>query len=154
MGDDLKMQVRRPAAVDLVAANAGKGRSLRNGLAMVEASERALAQVTVQRVEGEALAGRERDGVLQDYGGTIVKRRVVVAKTVHYTVERSQDRRANLHEYIEANVHRAPLGSVITCNPLLATRGDRARFVVPANAYTAARRPHAIKEQVRELRDI
>ena len=121
---------------------------------MVEAGERALAQVTVQCVESEALAGRERDGVLQDDGGTIVKRRVVVAKTVHYTVERSQDRRANLHEYVEANVHRAPLGSVITCNPILVTRVNRARFVVPADAYAAARCPHAIKEQARELLDI
>src|SRR5207248_592429 len=95
-----------------------------------------------------------RDGVLQDDGGTIVKRRVVVAKTVHYTIERSQDRRANLHEYVEANMHRAPLGSVITCEPILVTRVNRARFVVPADAYAAARSPHAIKEQARELLDI
>ncbi len=52
VGDELKMHVWRPAAVDLVTANFGKRRSLRNRLTRVEASERVLAQVTVKGVMG------------------------------------------------------------------------------------------------------
>ena len=56
VGDELKMHVWRPAAVDLVTANFGKRRSLRNRFTRVEASERVLAQVTVKGVEGELFA--------------------------------------------------------------------------------------------------
>ena len=157
------MHVWRPAAVDLVTANFGKRRSLRNRFTRVEASERVLAQVTVKGVEGELFAGkgshgshgtRGSNGMLQDDGGTIIERCVVVAETMHDAVEWRQDGRTNLHEQIEADMHGTPLGAVVTFNPVLVANVNRTGFVVSADAHAALRALHALEKMLSEPFDV
>src|SRR5579884_1164609 len=64
--NDLKVQVRRPAAIDAHIADAGERRSPCDGLALVQSIERSGAQVAVEGEEGDFPVVLPGNAMLQD----------------------------------------------------------------------------------------
>src|SRR5258708_918961 len=105
--------------------------------------------MTIEREEGE-WATIMLDGMLQDDRRPIIKRQVVVAKTVDNAIQRGIDCRAFIHEQVEAEVDGTPLRTIVALGAVLLTGVDCASLVVAAYAHGRMRGPQAREQRMRQ----
>ena len=144
--DDLKMQMRRPVAVDRKVPHGGEALPFADDRARDEAGKRLAGEVAVQRVEAER-SPVVFHAVLEHDAGAIVERRRVVGEAVDDAVERGEDRRTGGQEDVEAEVHGTPLVALVAAMAIGLAGVDRPRLVVAADRGLGAGGAHAGEER-------
>jgi len=144
--NDLKMKMRRPAAVFASVADMSEDFAAGNALAHFERRERCGGEMAV---ESEEVDTRCR-GVMKDDDGAVIEKRGVIRERLDGGVKRGGDGSAGFDEEIEAEMNGAALGKRI--GGVAEVRGGvkRASLVVTADADGGVRRAQQGLQLLRE----
>jgi hypothetical protein len=134
--NDLKMKMRRPAAVFASVADMSEDFAAGDALAHFERRERCGGEMAVK---GEEVDTRRR-GVMKDDDGAVIEKRGVIRERVDGGVKRGVDGSARVDEEIEAEMNGAALGKRIGGVPEASGGVKRASLVVTADADRGVRR--------------
>ena len=151
VGDDLKVEVRRPSAVLLTCSDRPNPLAAGDRPAALEARQRLRTQVPEERVEPCGLfPGLPGNRVLQDDCRAVVELSGVVPEAVDDAIERRIHGRARSHEHVEADVDGPIFVPVVSAAREEFARIRQPRLVVASNAGDRAGTLNLIEHEARE----
>src|SRR5262245_31622172 len=148
VGDDLKVQVRRPPAIFTGRAQARDLFAFRGRLAGAQAFERFRAQMAVERVERAIIRG----SVFQDDHMSVIERRGVDGEVMNFAVNRREDRRAGFGEKIDAQMNRALFIGQSASGREQRRGVKQPRLIVTSDANLHAGRAHRAEDALGQFR--
>ena len=144
--NDLKMKMRRPAAIFASVADVGEDFAARDVLADFQRRECRGGEMAVESEEFDAGSR----SVVKDDDGAVIERRGIVGERVDGGVERGRNGSAGFDEEIEAEMNGAALSKWIAGVAEVRRGVERARLVVTPNADGGVRGTQKVLELARE----
>ena len=127
--DDLKMEMRRPAAIFASVADVRKDFATGNALTNFQRRKRRSGEMAIESEEFDARCRR----VVKDDDGAVIERRGIIGDRVDGRVKRGSNGRAGSNDKVDAEMHCAALVSWIVATGKLRCGVQGTGFIVSAN---------------------